>query len=135
MKRLLSTRYSDTAFNLGIFILRIVAGGLMIQNGYHKLLKFGEFAANFVDPFGIGNTATLVLVIFAEFFCAVLIVLGLLTRLAAIPLVINMFMAIAIGHNYKIFTEAQLPTLFLAAFITLLFVGPGKYSVDRMIGK
>ncbi len=135
MKKLLSTRYSDNAFGLALFILRIVAGGLMIPHGYSKLQKFSEYAPTFADPFHIGSTLSLVLLIFAEFFCAVLIVLGLLTRLAAIPLVIAMAVALVHGHDIKVFTEGEKATLFLGAYLVILLVGPGKLSADKMMGK
>lgn len=135
MKKLLSTRYSDNAFSLALFILRLAAGGLMIPHGFSKLQKFGEMAPTFADPFGIGSTVSLALLVFAEFFCAVLIVLGLLTRLAAIPLVIAMSVALVHGHNSKVFTEGQTATLFLAGFLVILLVGPGKFSTDRIMGK
>jgi putative oxidoreductase len=135
MKKLLSTRYSENAFSFALFFLRIVAGGLMIPHGYSKLQKFGEMAPTFADPFGIGSTLSLALLVFAEFFCAVLIVLGLLTRLASIPLIIAMSVAVVYGHNSLVFTEGQTATLFLVAFVVILLVGPGRFSADRMINK
>jgi len=135
MKKLLSTRYSDNAFSIAMFLLRLVAGGLIIPHGYSKLQKFTDMAHNFPDPFGIGSTISLVLLIFAEFFCGVLIVLGLLTRLAAIPLVIAMSVALFYAHKGLVFTEGQTATLFLGAFVVLLLVGPGRFSADRMMGK
>ncbi len=135
MKRLLSTRYSDNAFSFAVFLLRIAAGGMMIPHGYQKLQNFGKYSAKFTDPFHIGSTLSLSLVIFAEFFCAILIVLGLFTRLAAIPLIIAMSVAVFIAHKGDIFGDGELPALFLAVFVALLFVGAGKLSMDRFIGK
>ena len=135
MKRILSTRYSDNAFSFAIFLLRLAGGGMLIPHGYQKLQNFGKFSAGFADPFHIGSTASLSLVIFAEFFCAIFVVLGLFTRLAAIPPIIAMGVAVFIAHKGLIFTEGQTAALFLSIFLAILFVGAGKFSMDRIIGK
>jgi putative oxidoreductase len=109
-------------------------GGLMIPHGYSKLVKFGS-TRTFVDPFHIGTTASLSLTIFAEFFCASLIVLGLLTRLACIPLIIAMSVVVFYVGKGDIFGDGAHGALFLSGFIALLFAGPGKISLDRLIGK
>lgn len=135
MKKLLSTKYNAGAFNTGLLVLRLGAGILMANHGYSKLVGFNEMSPKFVNFLGIGSEVTLALVIFAELFCAALIVIGLFTRLACIPLIIVCTYAVAKTHNWDVFDSAELATLFLAAFLTLLFTGPGRISVDRMISK
>lgn len=74
--------------------------------------------------------------IFAEFFCAALIVMGLMTRLAAIPLIIVMSVVVFYSQDGEIFLgKGELPALYLAGFVALLFTGPGKWSLDRVLGK
>jgi len=137
--KIASTRYSDTVFNFASFILRVGAGSLMIFNhGLSKLNHFGPMSNNFINPFHIGSSATLALVIFAEVFCSALIILGLFTRLACIPLIFEMaFAFIQVHHwNYAAGQGGGEPALlFLTCFLTLLFIGPGRVSVDRLIGK
>ena len=136
MRKLFSTRYSENAFSIALFLLRIAAGGLMLVNhGYDKLMHFSQRAHRFSDPFNIGSTTSFSLVIFAEVFCAAFIILGLFTRLAAIPLVIAMSVAVWFAHNGAFTGKGELPTLFLACFLVILLVGPGKASIDRLIGK
>lgn len=136
MRKLFSTRYSENAFAFALLVLRIGAGGLMLMNhGYDKLMHFSQRAHRFSDPFNIGPTTSFSLVLFAEFFCAAFIILGLFTRLAAIPLIIAMSVVVWISHNGSFSGKGELPALFLAAFIAILFVGPGKVSIDRLIGK
>jgi putative oxidoreductase len=135
MKKLFSTRYNDNGISFAILLLRITAGGLMIVHGFDKLEHFSKYANGFADPFHIGSQVTLSLAVFAEFFCAALVVGGLLTRLATIPLIIDMAVAIAYAHHYKVTGPGELATLFLCAFIVILFTGPGKASLDRLIGK
>jgi putative oxidoreductase len=98
--KIASTRYSDTAFNFATFILRIGAGSLMIINhGLMKMNHFSQMSNGFIDPFHIGSSATLSLVIFAEVFCSALIILGLFTRLACIPLIFEMVYAFIKVHH------------------------------------
>ncbi len=87
----------------------------------------------FGDPLGIGPAASLHLSAFAEFICAILIILGLLTRLASIPLIINMAVAALIVHSADDFGTKEMSLLYLGIFLTLFFTGPGKYSADRGI--
>jgi len=135
MRRLLSTKYSAGAFNAAMLILRLAAGIMMMYTGYQKLVNFGAMQGKFMNFMGIGTTASLALVVFAEFFCALFIIIGLFTRLAAIPLIIVMSVALFKAHNGQIFGDGQHAALYLTCFLVLLFVGPGKVSVDSMTGK
>ncbi len=107
----------------------------MIPHGYGKLISFASRSSTFADPFHIGHPTSMALVIFAEFFCAVFVLLGLFTRLACIPLIVTMSVAVFHAHNGAIFGKGELPALFLAGYIALLFTGPGKISMDKLIGK
>jgi len=135
MKRLLSTKYSEISFSIGIFFLRAATGALLIPHGNMKLQKFAEFVSQFPDPFHIGSQLSLSLSIFAELFCSIFIILGLFTRFACIPLIINMSVAVIVGHKGQVFGDGEHAALYLAIFIALLFTGPGKFSLDKMIGK
>lgn len=135
MRKLFSTNYSAGAFNTAILFLRIVAGGLMLVHGYDKMVHFNETAAQMMNFMGIGSKASTALVIFAEFFCSMLLILGLFTRLACIPLIICMSVALFMAQNGDFLGKGQVATLFLICFIVLLLVGAGKASVDSMIGK
>ena len=140
MKKLFSTRCSDTAFNIATLLLRFVFGLLMLMNhGYRKLADYPDMLQKFKDPTGfLSPSVALALTVFAEFFCADFIVLGLFTRLATIPLIIAMSVAFFFAHNAKFSAgpgSGEMPLLFLTAFIALLFTGPGKISLDRFIGK
>jgi putative oxidoreductase len=135
MKKLLSIRYSDHGISFAALMLRLALGGLMIPHGYNKLIHFASMSSKFADPFHIGSSVTLGLVIFSEFFCAVFILLGLFTRLACIPLIINMAGAVFYVHKGDFFNTGEKATLYLFSFIALLFMGPGKVSMDKFIGK
>lgn len=135
MKKLLSIHYNTFAFNASMLLLRIAFGILMMSHGYDKLVHFNERKSDFYNLFGIGSTSSLVLCIFAEFFCALFLIIGLFTRVVAVPLVINMSVALFSVHNMDFFNTGETATLFLAGFLTILFCGPGRVSVDGIASK
>lgn len=139
MKRIFSTRVSENALGLAMLILRLGAGLLMAQHGFQKLSHYGEMAKMFKDPTGLlNNSLALALTVFAEAFCAAFIVLGLFTRLAAIPLIISGCVAFFIAHKHNYAPgpgSGELALLFLICFAAILVAGPGKFSLDRLIAK
>jgi putative oxidoreductase len=135
MKRLFSTNVSDNAISFALLILRITAGGLIIPHGYSKLISFASKSSSFSDPYHIGSSTSMALIIFAEFFCGVLVALGLLTRLACIPLIIGMGTIVFMINHGNLTGKNETPVLFLGCFLVLLITGPGKASIDRLIGK
>lgn len=136
MKKLFTIGYSSSAFNIAMFILRVGAATLMlVGHGYGKLVGFENISGKFMNFMGLGSTFSLALVVFAEFFCAIFIILGLFTRLAAVPLVFELIVAVAKAHNMDVFDTGEKASLFLLIFTTILIVGPGRISIDGMINK
>jgi len=135
MKRLFSIKYSDNAVSFSTLLLRVAIASMMLPHGFSKLMSFASTSGHFADPFHIGATASLCLVIFAEVFCSAFIILGLFTRFACIPLIIDMTVALWYVRHWHVFGDGEKEALFLAGFITILLLGPGKVSIDRFIGK
>jgi putative oxidoreductase len=134
MKKLFSTSVSENGFSLAVLLLRVGFGSLMmIQHGLDKLMHFAQQANRFPDTFHMGHTTSLAMVVFAEFFCSAFIVLGLFTRIAAIPLIIAMGVAVFSAHKGQIFGDGEPAGMYLIAFIAILITGPGKVSLDRFI--
>ncbi len=135
MKKLTSISYRPAAFNFALLVLRVVAGVLLAAHGYSKLANFEQFSGQFINFMGLGPKVSVSLAIFAEFFCSVFVILGLFTRLATIPILITMAVAVFKGHNADFFGKADHPTLFFVIFFAILLVGPGKASIDGAISK
>jgi putative oxidoreductase len=135
MKKLLSTKYSAGAFSTAMLVLRLGLGILMLMHGYNKLIHFGDMQHKFMNFMGIGSTMSLALVVFAEFFCSLFLILGLFTRLATIPLLITALVIVFKANKGDIFGDGEHGALYLIGYIVLLFVGPGRVSVDSMTGK
>jgi putative oxidoreductase len=136
MKKFLSIHYSDGAFNFAILLLRLCLGlYMLIVHGMDKLMHFAERAASFYDPFGIGHKASLVLMIFAEVFCSIFVILGLFTRFAVLPLIIGMAVAVFGVHKGLHHNDAEIAAIYLTGYLVLLLCGPGRISVDGMMKK
>lgn len=130
-----STKLNETLSGLGLLLLRMVSGGIMLTHGYQKLLKLSELKSSFPDPLGVGSDVSLYLTIFAELLCAAFLVLGLFTRLALVPLIVTMVVAFFIIHAKDPLGDKELALFYLVAYTTLLFTGPGKFSLDKTVLK
>jgi putative oxidoreductase len=119
--------------SIGILILRIVFGGAMLTHGLPKLLEFNEKSQVFPDPLGVGSVVSLLLTVFAEFFCAVLVILGLGTRFAALTLAITMAVAAFVIHGEDPFGKKELALLYFGAYVALIVMGGGRIALDAVI--
>lgn len=135
MSKFLSTKYSNGAFNFGMLVLRVAAGLLLAHHGYQKLIKFSVLRYKFMDFMHLGSSVSLSLIIIAELICGILLILGLFTRLACIPIIIGMAVVVFVASNANIFAEGEKGMIYLAVTVAILFCGPGKISVDGMLGK
>lgn len=131
MKRFLGPEPLDK--NLAALLLRIIFGGMFIFHGWPKLSGYNEMLAMFGDPIGIGSELSLILVIFAEFFCGIFILLGFMTRLAVIPVFITMLVAYFVAHANDEFMMKMLPFVYLWLCLVIFFLGSGKYSADEVL--
>lgn len=137
MLTLLQLRFLPTSANLALLVLRVwFAVPLLTLHGWSKLTGYAERSQRFADPFGIGSPASLALVVFAEVFCSVLLVLGFCTRVAALVCGITMATAFYFAHGTRLTGQGngELAFMFLGAFVTLLIAGGGRYSIDARTG-
>jgi putative oxidoreductase len=125
---MISDRYHHTI----LLLLRLTFGlSMIIGHGWPKLLKFfGEEPIKFYDFMGLGPEISLGLAVFAEAVCALLIAIGLFTRLATIPLIVTMLVAILGAHWGDPFGKYEKALLYLIPYICILIAGPGWYSID-----
>ncbi len=133
MKRLLKTGKHSTPINFGLLIFRIGISAMMLTHGYPKFLKVIDGNFQFGDPLGIGVEASLILAALAEFICSILLILGLTTRFALVPLMFTMIVALATVHLDDPFKGQEKAFLYLLSYLFLLITGPGKYSMDQKL--
>ncbi|MEX0275161.1 MAG: DoxX family protein [Flavobacteriaceae bacterium] len=117
--------------DVGLALLRIVPSVMMLTHGIPKLNKLisGDFA--FADPIGIGEAPSLFLAVLGEVVAPILLIIGLKTRIAAIPAAITMLVAALVVHAEDPFGTKEKALLYLLIFVVVALVGPGKYSFDR----
>ena len=65
--------------------------------------------------------------------CSIFLILGLWTRLALMPLIITMLVAVFIVHGADPFAKKELGLMYLIGYISIFIAGAGKYSIDRKI--
>lgn len=128
-------KINEKAASIWLLLLRVLTSLFMFTHGWPKFqqLTSGE-EINFGDPLGIGPVASLILAVFAEFFCSLLIAIGFRTRLASVPLLITMGVAAFIVHGEDPFGRQEKALLYLLIYMTLIVFGGGKYSVDHLAG-
>lgn len=122
--------------NFILMLLRLTVGVLMLTHGVGKLSALlAEGPIQFPDPIGLGAATSLTLAVFAEFFCSILLIFGIGTRLAAIPLLTTMLVAAIIVHANDGIGKQELPLLYASIYLVIAIVGAGKISIDNWIYK
>ena len=102
---------------------------------YQKFQNFSELSGTFYDPLRVGHRTSLILVILAELFCSMFLALGLFTRIVAFIIVFELSVAVFIYHHGQPLKNVELGAIYLTSVFTILILGPGRVSVDGMMGK
>ncbi len=124
----------DWTKDLGLLVMRVSIGSMMIaEHGMPKLLSFSERMSRFPDPLGVGSPASLTLAVVGEVFASAFLVLGLGTRIAAVPFVITMLVAALIVHAGDPLHDRELALMYATSGLALLLLGPGRFSLDELI--
>ena len=122
--------------NKGLAFIRILIGASLVYHGcemfdtaaMNEYLKWDMFKNSLGKTLIYGGKA-------AELLSGILLVLGLLTRLACVIVICTMvYITFFIGHG-RIWYEDQYPFLFALFGLVFIFTGPGAASVDRLLFK
>lgn len=127
---LIKSKNYSTQINVAILIVRIIVAIMMLTHGGPKFMRLLDGNLKFGDPLGIGSELSFLLVVFAEFFCSILVIIGLGTRLASIPLLFTMMVALFVAHAADPIFDHLNILAYMATYILLFFTGSGKYSID-----
>ncbi len=136
MKKIFNPNFATTQVDVVLLIIRVGIGAMMLVHGFPKLqmlLAGGEI--QFPGVMGLSPAISLGLAVFAEFLCSVLLIIGLGTRLASIPLIITMMVAVFLIHANDPFANQELGLHYLLSYVVLLILGGGKFSVDAFVFK
>ncbi|MGH7838443.1 MAG: DoxX family protein [Candidatus Binataceae bacterium] len=119
-------------------LTRLFVGGFFMNTGWGKMHHLDQFAKNFAGwniPYPHFNAA---LSAYTEFYGGLLTVIGLATRLVAIPMIINMLVALfCVVLRYNVsslgdFLNADEP-LYVLTYLWLMVAGGGWLSLDSML--
>ena len=135
LENLLEKKLSD---DMGKIILRFTLGFLMLLHGYSKLVNgIDGIIMRLVND---GFPELLAYGVYVgEIIAPIMIIMGLFTRISSAIYAFTMFFAIYIAHSSDVFTineksggsVIELQLLFMFGAIALMFLGAGKYSVDK----
>jgi putative oxidoreductase len=151
----LREKITATSAPASSILIRLAVGGIFLSEGIQKFLFPDENGAGRFAKIGIPAPEIMApFVGVVEIVCGALILMGLLTRLAAVPLIIDMLVAILstkipilLGRGFWGFSlrtlpyygfwgmahEARTDFAMLSGLIFLLIVGAGRWSVDARI--
>jgi putative oxidoreductase len=131
------------ANSLGLLALRLVLGWIFIYHGSQKL--FGAFGGSGMDGFVaningmhlplLPGVAWAYMAACGEFFGGVFVFVGLLTRLAAVPIIVTMLVAIKTVTGSKGFMGYEFNLALIAMSAALILTGAGLVSLDALIFK
>ncbi|MFK3819986.1 DoxX family protein [Pseudomonas sp. NPDC089407] len=125
---------SPTLTAIGLLFMRVTAALLLLFiHGLPKLLDWSGELQRIEDPFGLGAPLTLGLAIFAEVVCPLLLLLGIAARLACLPVLAVLLVALVVVHPDWTLEQGQFAWLLVALYGGLALTGPGVYSVSGYV--
>ncbi|CDF96815.1 MULTISPECIES: DoxX family protein [unclassified Pseudomonas] len=115
----------------GLLFLRL-SGALFLLwvHGLPKWLHYSDELTRIEDPFHLGASLTLMLAIFAEVLCPLLIAAGVLVRLACLPILFLLAVALWVVHPQWSLEEGQFGWLLLIIFTSVFIAGPGRLALN-----
>ncbi len=124
---------SADSFHWSLLVFRVlISAELMIAHG---LKKIGAGAENVPNPLNLPATFNQLFAVSANLFFPILIIAGLFTRLAILPILAVTLIGYFVVHWNDSPLEKDMPFMYSVAFLLLLVLGPGKYSADYFINK
>jgi putative oxidoreductase len=126
-------------FGIAMLLLRLVIGVAFILHGAPKMAHASSWmnAMPFHPPAFLQESAAV-----AEFFGGMALVVGVATRIAATLIAFDMFVAIAAVHvpaHAPLVSSnggsIELPGVYLAGTLAIVFAGPGRWSLDALIAR
>lgn len=124
-----------TNLSLLSLLLRLAIGGSMLTHGITKITSFSTLSTQFPDPIGVGSHWALLMAIAGEVGCSLLLIIGLGTRFALLPLIFIMLTATFVVHGSDPFATRELSILYILVYLAIFGIGAGKYSMDNLLLK
>ena len=129
------------ADDLGKLILRLMLGILLLMHGLHKLMNGLEGIHAIVSTNGWPYWMAYGVLI-GEVLAPALIILGVLTRLGAVVIAVNMIVAVFLAHGHQLLQLTktggwilELQGMFFLSAIVVALIGAGQYSLGGTRGR
>lgn len=136
MKKILSVNEATSITDVALLIARVGIALLMLTHGVPKMVTlFSAAPVQFMPVMGMSAEFSLTLAVFAEVFCSILLLVGFASRLAVIPLMMTMLVAVFLVHSADPFAKQEPALHYLLVYIVLLLAGSGKYSIDYLLSR
>ena len=134
MKKIFLVNKTSEGINIAILLTRVAIAVLMLVHGIPKMgMLFSGDTVLFPSVFGLTPALSLSLTVFAEVICSIFILVGFGTRLAVLPLIVTMLVAVFVIHGNDPFSNRELGLHYLVTYLVLLITGSGKYSFDYLL--
>jgi len=131
---LLAPRSSELATDFALLVFRLLAGFALFRvHGLGKLLHFQHEAANIPDPFSLGGQFNAAFAVFSDVVCALLVMLGLLARPAALGVLSTTLVGLLLVHLHDSWDLKDAPLTYATMFLLVLLAGPGRFSLDAWL--
>ncbi len=132
-KGLFATDTGSASTSAGLLVLRLAALSLFLKHGLEKLTGYSRMVQHFPDPIHVGAHAGLAFALLSDGICSVLVFIGLATRPASAVILTNLLVAFIFVHHAAFFSDGhvELVAIYIIVFATLVFTGPGRFSVDN----
>ncbi|TKI07833.1 DoxX family protein [Martelella alba] len=119
--------------DMGLLFLRLTGCFMLLYvHGIPKVLHFQAQLTQIEDPFGLGPGFSLLAAVFAEVICPVFILLGIAARLACLPIIAVLLVAMLAVHPDWTVAQGQFGWLLLIIFVTLALCGPGRWRIGAV---
>jgi len=136
LRNSIATSYAESRLGWGLLFLRVFgAFALLRTHGWPKLMDLEGTMTHIPDPMGLGQAFSAYYAIFANVFCAFLIMLGLFTRWASFAVITITLSGLFMVHANDPAKVQDTPLIYSIVFITLIILGPGKYALDAQLEK
>jgi putative oxidoreductase len=132
---------TGNGIDAGRLVLRLAVGTLLLLHGVAKLRGgidgIGASLARVGMPEALGY-----LVYIGEVFAPMLLIVGIWTRIAALVVVVNMLVAVALVHTAQVLSlgrsggyALELQAMYLFSALALALTGAGRYSLGGAQGR
>ncbi|MFI3239892.1 MAG: DoxX family protein [Bacteroidales bacterium] len=128
--------------NLSRLFIRLFVGVMFLQFGIKQIVNYNMLVNDFPAVLGMDSATTLIVMISIEICCSIMIMFGILTRIATIPPIVSMIIAeilimtgkmTTLPNDIVVYQPAYLPVMFIGIFCFIILSGPGKISFDYLI--